>query len=49
MLNENIKTKHIDEMVDVFYKDYNIENLMRFVLLSKWFYADENIGTTYEY
>ncbi|MFD2529878.1 MULTISPECIES: DUF1800 domain-containing protein [Polaribacter] len=44
-VNENIKTKHIDEMVDVFYKDYNIENLMRFVLLSKWFYAEENIGT----
>lgn len=44
-VNENIKTKHIDEMVDVFYKDYNIENLMRFVLLSKWFYEEENIGT----
>ncbi len=44
-VNENIKTKHIDEMVDVFYKDYNIESLMRFVLLSKWFYEEENIGT----
>ncbi|WP_405610162.1 DUF1800 family protein [Polaribacter sp. Asnod1-A03] len=43
-VNDNIKTKHIDEMVAVFYKDYNIENLMRFVLLSKWFYDDENIG-----
>jgi len=32
-------------MTEVFYRDYNIENLMRFVLLSKWFYADENIGT----
>ena len=44
-VHENINKKHIDEMVSVFYKDYNIENLMRFVLLSKWFYADENIGT----
>ena len=44
-VNENINKKHIDEMVSVFYIDYDIENLMRFVLLSKWFYADENIGT----
>ena len=44
-VNENSNKKHIDEMVSVFYKDYDIENLMRFVLLSKWFYADENIGT----
>ena len=32
-------------MVNVFYKDYNIEELMRFVLLSEWFYDEENIGT----
>ncbi|MGJ8743375.1 DUF1800 domain-containing protein [Polaribacter sp.] len=44
-VNENIHKQHIDEMVEVFYKDYSIENLMRFVLLSSWFYADENIGT----
>lgn len=44
-VNENSNKKHIDEMVDVFYKDYDIENLMRFVLLSNWFYDDENIGT----
>lgn len=36
---------HIDAMADVFYKDYNIENLMRFVLLSDWFYAEENRGS----
>ena len=44
-VNENSNKKHIEEMVAVFYKDYNIETLMRFVLLSKWFYNDENIGT----
>ncbi|WP_158839990.1 DUF1800 domain-containing protein [Polaribacter sp. L3A8] len=44
-VNENINKKHIDEMVAVFYKDYNIKKLMSFVLLSKWFYEDENIGT----
>ena len=43
-VNENTNKNHVDEMVEVFYKDYNIENLMRFVLLSNWFYADENIG-----
>ena len=44
-VNENINKKHIDEMVNVFYKDYNIEELMRFVLLSEWFYDEKNIGT----
>jgi uncharacterized protein (DUF1800 family) len=42
-VNENINKSHVVEMTAVFYKDYNIENLMRFVLLSDWFYADENI------
>lgn len=44
-VNNHINKKHIEDMVEVFYKDYNIEKLMRFVLLSNWFYADENIGT----
>jgi uncharacterized protein (DUF1800 family) len=43
-VNENIHKKHVEEMTAVFYKDYNIENLMRFVLLSDWFYNEENIG-----
>ena len=37
--------KHVETMTDVFYKDYNIENLMRFVLLSDWFYDEDNIGS----
>ncbi len=44
-VNENINKKHVEKMVKVFYKDYDIENLMRFVLRSKWFYDDENMGT----
>ncbi|MBC2844065.1 DUF1800 domain-containing protein [Winogradskyella flava] len=36
---------HISAMTDVFYKDYNIEDLMRFVFMSDWFYAEENIGS----
>lgn len=36
--------EHIDAMAEVFFKDYNIENLMRFVFLSDWFYDEKNIG-----
>ncbi|MDB9782223.1 DUF1800 domain-containing protein [Winogradskyella sp.] len=36
--------QHIKAMADVFYKDYNIENLMRFVFMADWFYDDKNIG-----
>ena len=43
-VNEKINKSHIDKMVDVFYKDYNIEKLVHFVFVSKWFYEDENIG-----
>ena len=35
---------HIEAMTEVFFKDYNIENLMRFVFMSDWFYDEENIG-----
>lgn len=44
-VNENIKKIHIEKMTTVFFKDYNIEKLMRYVLLSDWFYDAENIGT----
>ena len=43
-VNDTIDKKHIEKMTKVFYKDYNIENLMRYVLLSNWFYDAENIG-----
>lgn len=44
-VNDKINKEHLNEMTAVFYKDYNIENLMRFVLLSDWFYDEEKIGT----
>jgi len=44
-VNPTPNSKHIEAMVEVFYKDYNIENLMRFVFLSDWFYDDVNIGS----
>ena len=43
-VNPVLNKTHVDAMADVFFKDYNIENLMRFVLLSDWFYDEENIG-----
>ncbi len=44
-VNDVVDEAHIDMMTDVFYKDYSIENLMRFVLTSNWFYDDKNIGS----
>ncbi|WP_370000971.1 DUF1800 family protein [Winogradskyella sp.] len=35
---------HIEAMTEVFYKDYNIENLMRFIFISDWFYDEVNMG-----
>ena len=44
-VNDNPDIVHVEAMADVFYKDYNIEELMRFVFLSDWFYDPKNIGT----
>ena len=44
-VNDTLDNKHVNAMTNVFYKDYNIENLMRFVLQSDWFYDEKNIGT----
>jgi uncharacterized protein (DUF1800 family) len=44
-VNESIVDSHINEMVTVFYPEYDIEQLMRFVFTSDWFYNQDNIGT----
>ena len=44
-VNETINTNHINKMIEVFYPKYNIEDLMRFILISDWFYSEENIGS----
>ena len=44
-VNDTIDENHVNEMANVFYKDYDIENLMRHILLSDWFYEEKNIGT----
>ncbi|SFC98248.1 DUF1800 domain-containing protein [Algibacter pectinivorans] len=44
-VNDLIDENHVNEMANVFYKDYNIENVMRYMLTSGWFYNDQNIGS----
>lgn len=44
-VNKNVVHQHVDYMVSIFYPNYNIEELMRFVFMSDWFYNTENIGT----
>jgi uncharacterized protein (DUF1800 family) len=44
-VNTEINTRHIDEMTDVFFENYNIKKLMLFMLSSKWFYEPVNQGT----
>jgi len=44
-VNTSINKNHIEEMVEVFYPKYDIEDLMRFVFMSDWFYDETNIGT----
>lgn len=43
-VNDTINKNNVDEMIAVFYKDYNIEKLMRFVFTSSWFYDDINLS-----
>lgn len=44
-VNDAIDEDHVNAMANVFCKDYNIENLMRYMLMSNWFYEEKNIGT----
>lgn len=43
-VNDTLDKRNVGKMVEVFYDNYDIENLMRFVFTSNWFYDDENIG-----
>ena len=44
-VNEKPNIKHIDELVEVFYPDYEIRPVMEYLFASEWFYSDEHIGT----
>nr|WP_321221498.1 DUF1800 domain-containing protein [uncultured Psychroserpens sp.] len=43
-INDTINNKHLEELTNLFYKDYDIEKLMRYIFNSDWFYSEENIG-----
>ncbi|MDB4094419.1 DUF1800 domain-containing protein, partial [Flavobacteriaceae bacterium] len=43
-VNPSVDKEHLRELTDVFYKDYNIETLMRHLFMADWFYEEKNIG-----
>lgn len=43
-VNPEINNDHLDEISTVFYRDYDIENLMKYIFNSEWFYDQANIG-----
>lgn len=43
-VNPIVDPVHLEEITTVFYKDYDIENLMLTIFSSAWFYEDKNIG-----
>ncbi|MFY7671767.1 DUF1800 domain-containing protein [Tenacibaculum sp. MEBiC06402] len=43
-VSDKINPEKLEEMTTVFFRDYNIKNLMNHVLLSDWFYDDTYIG-----
>jgi uncharacterized protein (DUF1800 family) len=43
-VNPKVNENHLEELTDLFYKDYDINNLMMYIFKSDWFYDEENIG-----
>ena len=43
-VNPEVNEEHLEELTEVFYKDYDINNLMMHIFSSNWFYNDNNIG-----
>ena len=43
-INPKIDADRLEEITTVFYKDYNINNLMHHIFTSNWFYDAKNIG-----
>ncbi|WP_048330867.1 DUF1800 domain-containing protein [Bizionia psychrotolerans] len=44
-VSDSLNQKHIEAMTAVFYPDYDIETVVRFVFMSDWFYDEQHIGT----
>lgn len=43
-INPEINPTYLDEITDVFYKDYDIKKLMYYIFTTDWFYDPKNIG-----
>mgnify|MGYP003705979055 FL=1 len=43
-VNPKIDEERLELLTNLFYKDYNIENLMRHIIASDWFYDEKNRG-----
>ena len=44
-VNPIVDNNRLNEITEIFYKDYNIAHLMRYIFNSDWFYESKNIGT----
>ncbi|WP_435680996.1 DUF1800 domain-containing protein [Nonlabens sp.] len=44
-VNPQVDELRVEELVEVFYGDYNIEKLMRHVFMADWFYEAQNVGS----
>lgn len=43
-VNPRINEAHLEELTELFYKDYDIKKLMHHIFSSDWFYDEKNIG-----
>ena len=48
-VNPIVDPRHLDEITTIFFKDYDINNLMMYIFNAKWFYNDENIGVKIDF
>ncbi len=44
-VNDEIDNERVNEMAELFYQNYDINEVMQFVFLSEWFYENKNIGS----
>ena len=43
-VNPKVNEIRLNELTDLFYKDYNTASLMKYILMTDWFYEESNIG-----
>jgi uncharacterized protein (DUF1800 family) len=43
-IHPEINETRLNELTDFFYKDYDVASLMKYILMTDWFYAEANIG-----